>query len=258
MAALFALAPVCLAQSAPGPLSQPGTSGGTLVVVFGSPPGALTIPTTSGAGFSGAPYSGKQTTVLEKILMDGTKSTETFVLFLWRDAEGRVRTDRILHTKSGEEYRDVEVNDPVAGAYLSWMTGLDFTKRVIVLPNGLPVTALPPTGTPQAKLWTPKPSPRLQVEILPPQEINGVYAVGWRSISTIRLQEENGQRKIDLKNENWTSPDLRIIMRHIHEDPRSGREDTEVTDVVRGDPDPSLFQAPEGYAVVDRRAPGDR
>jgi hypothetical protein len=54
-------------------------------------------------------------------------------------------------------------------------------------------------------------------------------------------------------NELWTSPDLRIIIRHNMDDPRTGTSTTNLTEVVRGDPDPSLFQPPEGYAVADHR-----
>jgi hypothetical protein len=43
---------------------------------------SIPAQTTSGTGFTGAPYSGKETTVTEKILTDGTRTTETFVQLL--------------------------------------------------------------------------------------------------------------------------------------------------------------------------------
>jgi hypothetical protein len=240
-AVLLALAPVSFSQSSPGPLP---------------------LQTNSGTGFTGAPYSGKQTTVKTHTLTDGTTATETFVEFLWRDAEGRTRREMVQRADSGEEYRSVIITDPVAGVYLKWVVGYPSPRRVMHIWPVTPaqrVTA-PPSSVPRLSA-NPSPTastPGFRREILAPQEINGVYAEGTRTTRGIPLQGESGMRVIEVTNELWISPDLRIIVRHITDDPRSGETITDVTDVVRGDPDPSLFQAPKGYQAVDHRAPGDR
>jgi hypothetical protein len=218
---------------------------------------AIPLQTTSGTGFSGAPYSGRATTVREKTLTDGTRTTETFVELLWRDAEGRTRRELVRHTDSGEEYRSIIITDPVGGMYLKWEDGNEGARRVASIWPVTPaqrVTA-PPSPVEQGKAET---RPGFRNEILTPQEVNGVFAVGSRWNRTIRLEGEISNRVIEMTNELWISPDLRIIVRHIHDDPRTGKETTDVTDVVRGDPDPALFQAPEGYAVVDHRPPHSR
>jgi hypothetical protein len=56
-------------------------------------------------------------------------------------------------------------------------------------------------------------------------------------------------------SETWTSPDLKITVRQITDDPRSGKVTTELTNITRTDPDPALFQAPEGYTVRDMSLP---
>jgi hypothetical protein len=218
---------------------------------------AIPLPTTSGTGFSGAPYSGRATTVKEKMLTDGTRTTETFVELLWRDAEGRTRRELIRHTDYGEEYRSIVITDPVGGVYRIWDDKEETARRVVniwPLPAKQRVTA-PPSPVEQGKAGT---WPNFRNEILTPQEINGVYAVGSRWDRTIHLEGESSNRVIEVTNELWISPDLRIIVRHIHDDPRTGKETTDVTDVVRGDPDPALFQAPEGYTVEDHRPPNSR
>jgi hypothetical protein len=242
VAVLFIVAPACIAQ-APVPSGK----------------SALSVPlqTTSGTGFSGAPYSGRATTVKEKMLTDGTRTTETFVELLWRDAEGRTRKEFIRHAASGAEYRSIIITDPVGGKYVKWDDNEETARRVVSiwpLPSKQRVTA-PPSPVNQGKVET---RPDFRNEILTPQEVNGVYAVGSRWNRTIRLEGEISNRVIEVTNELWISPDLRIIVRHIHDDPRTGKETTDVTDVVRGDPDPALFQAPEGYAVVDHRPPNRR
>jgi hypothetical protein len=240
IAALFALAPVSYAQSAAT---------------------AFPLQTTSGTGFTGAPYSGKETTVKTQTLTDGTTTTETFVELLWRDAEGRTRRELIRHADSGAEYRSILITDPVGGFYLKWDEGKESAKQAVSIWPVTPaqrVTA-PPSSVPRS---TSSPgasaTPDSRREILPPREINGVYAEGARTSRTFRLEGETGNRVITVTNELWISPDLRIIVRHLHDDPRSGRETTDVTDVVRGDPDPGLFQPPQGYEVVDHRTPKRR
>jgi hypothetical protein len=232
IAAVLALAPVCLAQSAPQRL----------------PPA-----TTSGIGFSGAPYSGKQTTINEKTLTDGTRTTETFVTYLWRDAEGRMRWEKVEHTNTGAEYRQFIITDPVAGIYLKWAIGLDSAgKQMHIWPNAPRITAPVPTKVPPPKPGIALSTPDRRLEVLAPQEINGVYAEGTFSTFIIHMNEESSQRVLEVTNEKWDSPDLRITLRHIHKDPR-GNWSTEITDVVRGDPDPALFQPPAVYQIVDHR-----
>jgi len=219
----------------------------------------IPLQTTSGTGFTGAPYSGRSTTV--KVLADRTTLT-TFVEYLWRDAEGRTRRDLIRHDDSGEQYRDVIITDPVGGVYLKWVEGNPSASRIVsvwpVTPAQrvtAPPSAAPPTPPNPAAMVS---TPGYKREILPPQTINGVYSEGTRTVHSFRLEGAVNNRVIEVTNELWISPDLRIIVRHIHDDPRSGAEATDVTDVVRGDPDPSLFQAPEGYDVMDHRGQNPR
>ena len=53
-------------------------------------------------------------------------------------------------------------------------------------------------------------------------------------------------------NETWRSPDLNITLLTVNEDPRTGMRTTEVTDLARAEPDPSVFQVPEGYTRKDQ------
>jgi hypothetical protein len=236
-AALVATAATCLAQTAPAPIP---------------------LLTTSGTGFNGAPYAGRETTVAVKPLADGTTTTQTFVQLLWRDADGRTRSEHVLHTDSGVEYHSVVVTDPVAGVYLKWTTGNEAVKPVVsIWPVARAQTKTAPAApspVPRAGLDSTVLPPGLQRETLPPQEINGVYSEGTRTIRTIHLGEERDNRVIKVTNELWISPDLRIIVRHIMDGPRTGTSTTNLTDVVRGDSDSSLFQPPEGYQLVDHRA----
>jgi hypothetical protein len=63
-------------------------------------------------------------------------------------------------------------------------------------------------------------------------------------------------RKMTVENEFWWSPQLGLNLLSIKIDPRIGKQTFTVTDLVQGDPDPSLFQLPAGFEVVDRRKTG--
>ena len=236
IAALLVLSPVSFAQSASGPIP---------------------LQTSSGTGFTGAPYSGRETTVTEKTLSDHTTTTQTFVQLLWRDASGRTRREMIRHTETGEEYRSVIITDPVAGVYLKWQAGdMSALKVASIWPLASAQKVTATAGSEPASLMNPGSGvsrPGYLREVLTPQTINGEYAQGTRTTRTIRLDEEDSNRVIEVSNELWISPELRIIMRHVTIDPRTGKSTTEMSDVVRGDPDPGLFQAPDGYQVVDHR-----
>jgi hypothetical protein len=63
-------------------------------------------------------------------------------------------------------------------------------------------------------------------------------------------------RKMTVENEFWWSPQLGLNLLSIKTDPRIGKQTFTVTELVQGDPDPSLFQLPAGFQVADRRKTG--
>jgi hypothetical protein len=213
--------------------------------------------TTSGTGFTGAPYSAKETSVKIQTAADGTQRTATYVELLWRDASGRTRREVVQQDPYGAEYRSVIITDPIAGVYLKWTIGNVAVNKVATiwpLSEDQKITAPPPPR--RIPSSNPAPAgndPTCGCERLAPQLINGVYAEGSRSRRTVLTSPERGAQPVVVTNELWISPDLRIIMRHINDDPVEGPSTANVTDVVLGDPDPALFTAPQGYAIRDTR-----
>ena len=45
---------------------------------------------------------------------------------------------------------------------------------------------------------------------------------------------------------------MKLAIRQVQDDPRSGLHTMELTDIERAEPDPALFQVPEGYTVKDQ------
>ena len=76
-----------------------------------------------------------------------------------------------------------------------------------------------------------------------------------RRTTTIAAGAIGNERPITVVSEEWTSPDLKMLVLSENTDPRVGTTTYQLVNIVRGDPDPSLFQAPADYTV---QAAGDR
>jgi hypothetical protein len=69
---------------------------------------------------------------------------------------------------------------------------------------------------------------------------------------TIPEGAEGNDRPMTTVSETWRSPDLNINLLTVNEDPRSGTRTNEVTDLDRAEPDPGVFQVPDGYTLKDQ------
>src|SRR5262249_58758218 len=91
-------------------------------------------------------------------------------------------------------------------------------------------------------------------ETLAVQSINGVLASGSRVTHTIPAGTIGNSAAIETVQETWTADDLKIPVRTRTTDPRTGTHSMELTSLMRGEPDASLFTVPSDYTV--QRAPG--
>jgi hypothetical protein len=93
---------------------------------------------------------------------------------------------------------------------------------------------------------------------LPSDTIAGVYVEGTRTTDVIPARAQGNDREITIVSETWTSPDLKITVRQMTDDPRTGKMTIELTTVDRSDPDPELFKVPQGYTVMEMPSISDR
>ncbi len=81
--------------------------------------------------------------------------------------------------------------------------------------------------------------------------IQGVEVKGFRMTRTIPVGQIGNDRPIVMTDESWTAPSLGgIVLRSVSESQQSGRQTREVVSLTIGDPDPSMFQPPEGYKLT--------
>jgi hypothetical protein len=86
-------------------------------------------------------------------------------------------------------------------------------------------------------------------ESLGTQTIEGVEAEGSRIVYTIQAGAIGNDRIIEVVFERWYSPELHLVIMAKHTDPRSGETVYRLTNINRSNPDPSLFEIPDGYTV---------
>ena len=89
-----------------------------------------------------------------------------------------------------------------------------------------------------------------RTEDLGTQNIEGVDAVGTRTITTIPAGGIGNERPIEITYEKWFSNELQLVVMSKHNDPRFGEQTYRLTNIVRSEPDPSLFSLPQGYKLI--------
>jgi hypothetical protein len=238
---------------------------------------------------NGAPYQAEKVSRSVQTLSDGTVITHESKGMIARDAQGRVRED-IYQTHSGEvngremdhALQSATVGDPVAHTMLLWTGEKSKVAMQMQLPSlpRSPMTAMlssppppppPPPGSVMAGVslgtrgktvaagGTSGDGSTLMVnqvrtEELGRQSIEGVLVSGKRITTTIPTGKVGNDRPIVVVHEEWRSPELKILVKTIDTDPRTGEQTMELQGLVRTDPDAALFQVPAGYQVKDMAA----
>ncbi|CAN5319349.1 hypothetical protein BH10ACI2_BH10ACI2_07350 [soil metagenome] len=89
-----------------------------------------------------------------------------------------------------------------------------------------------------------------KVEELGTRDFEGVSAQGTRKVTTIPAGAIGNERPIEIVYERWFSKELGLVVYSKNIDPRFGEQTYKLTNLVRAEPDPSLFALPTGYKVI--------
>ena len=226
-----------------------------------SSPAQVHLQTYAGgqlAGTPNLPYTAVEKSTDFQTLADGNTITKTSETREARDSQGRTMHQRSLQFGAGADNPPrtmTDVFDLVTRTNLHWDSG---SKQGVVFHMGQPSQVSSGTGGSARALQasnsrTPAPCQDLPgFEKLGTETIAGVSAAGVRRTRTIPEGKEGNSKPLTIMDETWTPPELHLMMRQVHDDPRTGRHTTEVTELERGEPDPALFQAPKGYTIRDQ------
>jgi hypothetical protein len=194
-----------------------------------------------------------------------------------RDSQGRIRTERI----AGEFKRDtgpdagsnveahlIRICDPIAQTMTQIDTATLTAKIIHSRPSAPSAGTLKSSTTPRSfcstRMSSSRQASRFNVEDLGEQTIEGVEAHGERIIlpklgATVGEDPPNGEST----SERWCSDSLSALVLTITGNTKTGvKSSLAMQKIERTEPDPALFQIPEGYTVTEsvaepreRRAP---
>jgi hypothetical protein len=103
-----------------------------------------------------------------------------------------------------------------------------------------------PTASTNGQKW------ETRTEQLGMQNFEGVDAEGTRTVTTIPADAIGNERPIEIVYERWYSKELQLIVYSKHSDPRFGEQTYRLTNINRSEPDPSLFDVPAGYRILNQ------
>ena len=95
--------------------------------------------------------------------------------------------------------------------------------------------------------------PQRKVESLGVQTFDGVPAEVTRFTITIPAGMEGNDQPFDIVSERWYSPELHILLMGKRSDPRTGEMIYRLTNINRGEPARSLFEAPSDFTVREEK-----
>jgi hypothetical protein len=242
----------------------------------------------------GAPYSAQAVTESVQTLSDGNRIVRKNSAHVYRDSEGRTRRDQTLahfgpYATAGDAAQTSFINDPVSGVNLILdprtktarkLPPFEFhfrpdnkeggerektvqrefrverseaAGRGFVFETRMPP---PPGGGPDVQFLGRSSKAETKTEKLEKRTVEGVEAEGHRTVTTIPAGEFGNELPIQIVHERWYSPELQVVVMTRHSDPRFGETTYRLTNISRGEPSASLFQAPSDYTLKESPARG--
>ncbi|HLG56322.1 MAG TPA: hypothetical protein VI485_13385 [Vicinamibacterales bacterium] len=226
----------------------------------GGPADSATTDPMAGPVVRNAPYSADAVTTVTQALGDGTRIEQSVTARFYRDSEGRVRREQTIIGLAAQPQTTITISllpddgsaymlDPATrtarrvprlGALFVRTTGQGFSVR-----EQFAFVASPSWVTPVSVGGD-----RATEESLGTKQIDGVKAIGRRTTSTIPVGQIGNDRAIEITDERWESPELRLLVRSRHHDPRSGDVEYQLTNINRAEPPADLFMVPPDYTFV--------
>jgi len=258
-----------LGQDGPVVSQTPGeiTVRTTVGAIAGARIQVLGVQPIGGEPAKDAPYSAEAVTETTQTLADGNRIVTNQSSMQYRDGMGRERREQTLMKAPadlGGSPEIVLISDPVANTTYSLNTRErtaqkmpdsrrtaveklqirnsgtpgTFGVRGLMLSSRMILNGQPDAGT-------------VKTEDLGSQLTEGILANGTRITRTIPAGQIGNQQPIQVVDESWFSPELQIMIMTRHNDPREGETVYKLTKISRAEPDPSLFQVPQGYVITE-------
>ena len=210
-----------------------------------------------------APFSADATTTVTQMLGDGTRIEQTTTARFYRDRAGRVRREQTIlglgGLNAGGNMQTITIApDPTNGTAFTLDPMTRTARRVprIAIPlagnmvfrtNGGNVVVQGRTGG--SSLLTGGAASNPSEEILGARQFETVRALGRKTTSVIPTGQIGNDRPIEITDERWESPELRMLIYSRNSDPRTGVVEYRLTNINRAEPPADLFTIPSDYTV---------
>jgi hypothetical protein len=238
----------------------------------------------------GAPYSAMITNESSQLLADGNRITQSSSGTTARDSQGRTRQDAPLpaigNMAAANAPHFVFINDPV-GQKTYTLNLTEKTAQSFAMPRASSGTGAgvgtggsveantlflklkqeaeasasgqtPEIATQKSSIMMDKvkaetfgEATEVSTEDLGTQTMEGVLVTGTRTTKTIPTGQIGNEKPISIVIEVWTSPELKTVVMSKRSDPRMGEQTFRLTNIVRAEPDASLFTVPADFKVID-------
>jgi hypothetical protein len=205
-----------------------------------------------GKTVTGAPFTATIMVQRTQTLADGNQINRSTSGTIARDSQGRVRREMTLPvigayaTSNQGAPHVIFINDVVSGTQYI----LDPNRKIaheVRLERRMRLNRVGRRQK-QADILTPN-AVGVTKTSLGAQTINGVQAQGTRYTRTIPAGQIGNEKPIVITTERWYSPELQMYVMTKTTDPVRGDSVRQLTNILTGEPDPSLFQVPPDYTV---------
>jgi hypothetical protein len=200
---------------------------------------------------TGAPYSALGISETVTTLPDGNRIVRHNTIRLWRDSDGRTRSEFSLSSIGGP--RPLTLNTTV-----TVIDDPEARERYMLQPAGkvavtTPIVPCRMTGglEPDLSVGPPRPS-GLSMSVSAPvklgeRKVGGETAAGSRVEATIPAGAIGNEQPIKMSAEQWYGRDLQVVVEATYRDPRTGETRYKLSDIHRSEPDARLFRVPDTY-----------
>jgi len=232
------------------------------------------------SGVKGQPFSADIVEESDQYLVDGNHIHHETHGRIFRDSEGRSRTENELGglIGSGKPIVHIQIFDPADGAVIMLdpehkvASVVHFGGKVTVTSTVKPVPrAIKPAQrvpsesravSPEAMQQNLRDTRDMQVlgakrqysqEDLGTMEIEGFTVKGTRTTTTTPAGAAGNDKPLTSYYEHWFSADLQTDLLTKSTSPESGQHVHRLVNIRSGDPDPLLFQVPADYTVKEQQ-----
>lgn len=204
----------------------------------------LTIPP-----LSGHPFSGRLVVRLTNQWPDGTTVRSEFFNVVARDSQGRVHQER----------RRIEPQGAGRESRLTSVTIWDTPQRTKIACETAERRCQLSWFRPMVQRWDEPEGESRDGKSYLTRERMGTTTLGDQEVEhtletrTTYAGAEGNNRPLVSKREFWYQTELKINLAVKRSCSCGGTEDLELTDLLRSEPDATLFEPPSGYTIVDLR-----